>query len=147
MDERWRRLLAGYLDNELSEAERREFEAELLQNAELRAELAQFKQLKKVTDSVRYADLPDEVWESYWSSVYRKLERGIGWVLFSVGAILLIFYGCYRMLTDMYLSPNVSIWVKAGITGLLAGTIILLVSLVRERFFAYRHDRYGEVLK
>lgn len=147
MDERWRRLLAGYLDDELSEAERREFETELLHNMELQKELAQFKQLKRVTDSVQYADLPEEVWESYWSSLYRKTERGLGWILFSVGAILLICYGSYRMLTDMYLSPNVSLWVKIGITGFLAGAIILVVSVVRERLFAYKHDRYREVTR
>ena len=147
MDERWQKLLAGYLDNELTEAERREFDSELQRNPELRAELEQFTNLKRVTDSVRYADLPDAVWETYWSSIYRKLERGLGWLLFSAGAILLGCYGIFQMLSTLYFDTRISMIVKVGVTGLLCGLVIILVSLIRERVFAYKNGRYREVLK
>ncbi|MEW5994814.1 MAG: zf-HC2 domain-containing protein, partial [Candidatus Zixiibacteriota bacterium] len=58
-----RKLLAGYVDGELTDEERAAFERELQSNAELRAELEEFRKLKEVTGMVRYADLPDEVWE------------------------------------------------------------------------------------
>jgi methionine salvage enolase-phosphatase E1 len=142
-----RRLLAGYVDNELTDEERTAFENELQTSAELRAELEEFRKLKEVTGMVRYADLPDEVWESYWQSLYRKLERGIGWILLSIGAILLLCFGLYHGLHDLYIAPEVSIWVKIGVTALGGGVIFLLVSFVRERLFAYRRDRYREVMK
>ena len=115
--------------------------------AELRAELDQFTKLKRVTDSVRYADLPDAVWETYWSSLYRKTERGLGWLLFSAGAILLGAYGIFQMLNTMYYDTRISWFVKIGVTGLMLGLVILLVSLIRERLFAYKNDRYREVAK
>ena len=147
MDERWQKLLAGYLDDELDEAERRELDAELQRNPELRAELEQFRKLKRVTDAVRYADLPDAVWETYWSSLYRKMERGLGWLLFSASAAILACYGVIQMLSTLYTDSRISWIVKIGVTGLLFGLIVLVVSLIRERVFAYRNDRYREVIK
>ena len=147
MDEHLREMLAGYVDDELSDEQKKAFEKELANNAELRAELDKFRKLKEVTGMVQYADLPLAVWESYWSSLYRKLERGIGWILFSVGAVILLFFGLYVGLRDLYIDPNVSLWVKIGVTGVGAGLIILLVSFVRERLFAYRRERYREVIR
>jgi methionine salvage enolase-phosphatase E1 len=147
MDEHLREMLAGYVDDELSDEQKKAFEKELANNAELRAELDKFRKLKEVTGMVQYADLPLAVWESYWSSLYRKLERGIGWILFSVGAVILLLFGLYVGLRDLYIDPNVSLWVKIGVTGVGAGLIILLVSFVRERLFAYRRERYREVIR
>ena len=30
---------------------------------------------------------PKEVWKLYWTSVYNRLGRRIGWILLSIGAI------------------------------------------------------------
>lgn len=147
MKDEMREWLAGYVDGELSEGQRRAFEEELERNAELRAELEEFKRLKEVTGMVRYADLPDEVWENYWASLYRRLERGIGWILFSVGAIVLLGFGLYEGLSHLYGDPTMPLWAKVGVTGVGAGFIFLLVSYGRERFFAYKRDRYREVQK
>ncbi len=147
MDKDLRKLLAGYVDGELTDEERAAFEKELQSSAELRAELEEFQKLKEVTGMVRYADLPDEVWESYWQSLYRRLERGIGWILLSIGAILLLGFGLYHGLHDLYIAPEVSIWIKIGVTALGGGVIFLLVSFARERLFAYKRDRYREVTK
>lgn len=147
MDKRIKEMLAGYVDGELSEDERMAFELELQRDHELRSELEEFKRLKEVTGMMHYADLPDEVWESYWQSLYRKTERGIGWILLSVGAIFLLCFGLWQALTQFYLDPDVSLFVKMGVSAAGAGLIVLLVSLIRERLFAYHRDRYKEVKK
>ena len=142
-----RELLAGYVDGELSDNERQAFEAQLAQDPELRAELAEFRKLQEVTGMVRYADLPDEVWENYWHSIYRKMERGIGWILLSIGAILLLCFGTYELFSELYVSPDAPLWLKVGVTAGAVGLIFLLVSYGRERLFAYNRDRYKEVTK
>ena len=147
MDDRMREQLSGYVDGELSDDERRQFERELETNAELRAELEEFKRLKKVTDTMHYADLPDEVWENYWQSIYRKTERGLGWILLSVGAIIVLCFGAYEVFSQMYTNPDTPLWLKIGITGVSLGAIVLLVSYARERLFAYKRERYREVTK
>lgn len=142
-----REMLAGYVDGELPENERLAFEKELADNPELRAELEEFMKLKELTGILTYADLPDEVWENYWQSLYKKLERGFGWILFSIGAIVLLFFGLFQFLSELYYSPTTPIIVKISVTALLLGAIILLVSFSRERLFAYKRDRYKEVNK
>ena len=145
MSKNIRELLAGYVDGELPEADRLAFENELKVNAELRAELEEFVKLKEITGIMTYADLPDEVWENYWQSLYKKLERGFGWIFFSLGAIALLVYGLFEFLSELYINPTIPLIIKISITILLIGVIILLVSFSRERLFAYKRDRYKEV--
>lgn len=147
MHERIRELLAGYIDGELSEEERAAVEKALAEDEHLRAELEEFRKLKEVTGMAQYADLPEQVWEKYWESLYRKLERGFGWVLLSLGALVLIGFGLYHAFRDMYLDPAVPLWVKFGITGVAAGAAVLLVSYGRERFFAFKRDRYRRITR
>lgn len=147
MDDRIRQLLAGYVDNELTTDERAEFERELAVNSELQKEMKDFNRLKAVTSQMKYADLPDEVWEAYWQSVYRKVERGIGWVLTSVGVIILLVFGVFEAFSKLYTEPDAPWWLKVGLTAAAIGLIILLVSLIRERLFAYKRERYSEVEK
>lgn len=147
MDERHRELLAGYVDGELTAEEKAEFEAELAANPELRAELEEFTRLKEVTNKMHYADIPDEVWESYWQSVYRKTERGLGWILMSAGAIILLCFALYNAFSNLFTNPEIPLWVKIGLPALVGGAIILLVSYIRERIFSYKRERYREVQK
>ena len=140
-----RKLLAGYVDNELTDEERARVEDALTTDPELRAELEEFRKLKEVTGMMRYADLPSEVWDSYWQSLYRKLERGVGLIIFSLGAIVLLAFGAWEFLRALWITPGNPIWLKLGISAVVLGGIILFVSYARERFFAYKRDRYGEV--
>lgn len=142
-----RKLLAGYVDGELSESEMIRFEEALAEDAELQAELDEFRRLKEVTSMAQYVDLPQEVWDGYWASLYRKLERGLGWVLVSVGAIVLLCFGLFEGFRAMYVDPTVPLWVKVGTTTVAAGSVFLLVSYGRERLFAFRRDRYKDVMR
>jgi hypothetical protein len=147
MDDRKRELLTGYVDNELTDEQRLVFESELVDDAELRSELEEVRKLKEVTGMARYADLPDEVWEGYWQSIYRKLERGFGWIFCSIGAIIMLCVGAYSFVVDFLANPSIPLFPKLGLSAVLIGLIILLVSYGRERIFAYRRDRYSEVKK
>lgn len=142
-----RKLLAGYVDGELSEQEKVRFEQALAEDAELQAELDEFRRLKEVTSMAQFADLPQEIWDGYWASLYRKLERGLGWVLISIGAIVLLCFGLFEGFYSMYADPTIPLWVKIGITTIAVGAVFLLVSYGRERLFAYRRDRYKEVMR
>ncbi len=145
MDEKYRELLAGYVDGELTDAEKLEFERELSHSAELRAELEEFMKLKEVTDSMRYADIPDQVWDSYWESLYKKTERGVGWIFFSVGAMIVLCFGLYEMFYGLFTDPTAPLWLQIGLPVSCVGAVILLVSYARERLFARKRERYTEV--
>lgn len=105
-------------------------------------ELRAYRRIKEVTDSMQLKDLPDSYWQGYWASVYRRTERGIGWVLLSIGAIILLASIGYIVLGNFYVSPDVPLIVKIGVSAAGLGLIILLVSTLRERLFARSHERY-----
>jgi len=137
--------MVGYLDNELSPEAKKRFEQHLKRCRECREELEDFKRLKEVMKSMKYKEPQDIVWQRYWAKVYNRIERGIGWILSSIGAIILLSYGGFRLIQGLIKNPTISLIVKIGALIFLLGVVTLLVSIIRERVFRYRHDRYKEV--
>jgi hypothetical protein len=87
------------------------------------------------------------VWEIYWTSVYNRLERRIGWILLSLGVMILLFFGGYKAIEGIIQDPTTPLILKVGILVLLGGLVVLLVSIIRERIFVRKRERYKEVKK
>ena len=138
-------LMMGYLDNELSNEQRRQFEEHLTGCSECKAELKEFRKLKAITDEVTLVEPEDKIWQDYWSGVYNRIERSVGWIVFSVAAILLAIYGGFKLIEDIITDSSVGILLKAGLLVLIAGLAILLVSVSRERLHFWQKDRYKNV--
>ena len=138
-------LMMGYLDNELSDEQRRGFEEHLSGCSECASELEEFKKLKAITDEVTLAEPEDRMWQDYWGGIYNRIERGAGWIMFSVAAILLIIYGGFRAIESIYLDPEVVKILKVGLLALIVGLAILFVSVLRERIYFWKKDRYKDV--
>jgi len=146
-EEKYRIKLAGYIDDELSPDERQEYENHLEGCAECRNELESFRKLKEVTGAMKYADIPEQVWEGYWAGIYKRLERGLGWIFISIGIILVLSFGGFHLCKDFFLNSDEPILLKIGVGSGIVGFIILFVSLLRERLFASKRDRYDEVTR
>ena len=138
-------LMMGYLDNELNNEQRRQFEEHLIGCSECKAELKEFRKLKAITDEVTLVEPEDKIWQDYWSGVYNRIERSIGWIVFSVAAILLAIYGGFKLIEEIITDATVDILLKAGLLALIAGMAILLVSVSRERLHFWQKDRYRNV--
>ncbi len=145
--QKFKELLAGLQDGELEESQRLEVETHLKRCADCREELARLEKVKEVTGKVQYNDLPLEVWDSYWQSLYRRVERGASWVLISLGAALLLGTGLFYLVRDFFMDSAIAIIPKVGVGALIVGGSFLLVSVARERLFAYNRDRYKEVIR
>ncbi len=138
-------LLMGYLDSELTQLEALRVEEHLERCPECAAELEEFRKLKEVTHDMRVL-MPDETyWEDYWSHVYNRLERKIGWILFSLGAILLASYGLYALVEQLLLRQGIPLVVRIGVLALVVGFCTLLVSVLRERIFLSKLDKYERI--
>ena len=83
----------------------------------------------------------------YWANVYNRLERGVGWLLFSVGAIILLAYGAWHFVQDFVLDSSIPLLVRAGVCAATLGAIVLLVSVFRERLFIRSKERYKEIVR
>jgi uncharacterized membrane protein len=143
--ERFNRLVMAAIDGELGPDEKEEFEHYVRSYPECRDEWEQFKKVKEVTKQMKLQNPPDEIWHSYWLNVYNRIERGLGWIFLSIGTIIVLVFAAYQFLIGLFGDANLPVIVKAGILLLVAGVIVLLISVARERFFARKSDPYKEV--
>ena len=145
--ENFRELAAGYVDDELTPAERKEFEALMAEHPELRADIAAFEKINQLTSQVRFEELPDPIWEAYAASGYRKAESALGWILISLGVMIGLIFGGLQMWHKFFTDPTTPLLGRIGAGAVMGGAVILLVSKLRETLFARKRDRYGKVQK
>jgi predicted anti-sigma-YlaC factor YlaD len=138
-------LMMGYLDDELSGEQRTTFQQHLTDCSDCRQELEEFRKLKAITDDVTLMEPEDKIWQQYWGNIYNRLERGVGWILFGISAILLLIYGGFKMIEEIVKDPTIGLGLKAGLIALIVGLAILFVSAARERLYFWTKDRYKDV--
>lgn len=132
-------MLSGYLDDELDEEERSQLENHLATCSQCKTELESMTELLAVSGDIDI-DMPsDEVWDEFLEKVYNRLERRTGWMLFVIGVVALGLVGLYYLVTTDWASPGVKMTVEIG----LAGLLLLFVSVLRQRLFLRKSDRYS----
>ena len=146
-DELARRLMMGALDGEISRQEEQELARLLKKDPVLEAEWQQLQRVKEVTSGMVFRKPPAEVWDTYWTGVYQRFERGIGWILVSVGAVLLLSYGAWMGVQEFLDDTTTPTIVKYGLVAVIVGLVILFVSVVREKLFVRRSDPYKDVIR
>jgi predicted anti-sigma-YlaC factor YlaD len=145
--EKLKELVSSYLDGELGQEEREIVERHLEECSECRQACQEMGELGEVMGKMTFREPPKEVWKVYTESVYNRLERGIGWILVSIGAMIILFFAGYQALKGIVLDPGLPLVVKGGILCGLGGVVVLLVSLIRERLFVNKRERYKEIEK
>jgi predicted anti-sigma-YlaC factor YlaD len=145
--EKLKELVSSYLDGELGQEEREMVEKHLEECSECRQAYREMSELGEVIGKMTLMEPPKEAWRMYTESVYNRMERRIGWILVSIGAMVVLFFTGYEMLKGLIQDPTVPLVLKAGILCGMGGLVVLLVSLVRERLFVNKRERYKEIEK
>jgi ferric-dicitrate binding protein FerR (iron transport regulator) len=135
-------LMMAALDGEASAADRQELEALLDGSAELTAEWRRFERLKEVTTGMRLQQPPEEVWDRYWTTTYRRAERRLGWLLLVAGSLVLAGYWIWHAVEAFLADTGAPLFLRAAIAAIAIGALILVVSVVREKIFTARRDPY-----
>ena len=143
--ERARALMMAALDNELSSVEQAELERLLSSDKDLNREWDRLRAVKEVTKTMTFREPPEEVWDTYWVSVYNRAERSLGWLLISVGLIGVMAWAGWQWVDALLTEAEIPIWVKLAIFATVLGGGIVFLSVVRERWFTRKHDPYKEV--
>ena len=143
--ERVNRLMMAALDGELASGERQEWEAILKAHPEVEREFATMTRVKEVTGSMSYRNPPEEMWDGYWGSTYNRLERGVGWILLSIGTLVLLTFGAWKWVEMVWGDSGVPLFVRIAILAVAAGLMVVAFSVVREKLFTRRHDPYKEI--
>ena len=143
--ERVNRLMMEALDGEISTSDRAELDAILEAHLEVRKEYQMMSRVKQVTGTMAYAEPPAEVWDGYWTSVYNNFERGVGWILLSVGTVIVSTYGVWKWVEAVWGNSGAPLLIRLAILGIAAGLLVLAASVVREKLFTRKHDPYKEI--
>jgi len=140
-------LISSYFDGELNEEQKKLINEHIRQCSECREEFEEMGKFEEVMGKMELKQPSKEVWKVYWTSVYNRLERSIGWIFLSIGAMILLFFGGYKIVEGIIQDAGTPLFLKIGILAFMAGIVVLLVSLTREQLFTRKRERYKEIEK
>jgi hypothetical protein len=130
--------LMRYLDGEVGPEERSRIETSVETSTELRRELAVYRAMK---DDLQNLNLnhgrPNG---SVWYAVNRHLARPFGWILLVVGTLVWAAYGLY-----VYLTSPTFLWQKLATGAIGIGILLLLASVIWERYRVWLTDPYRDI--
>jgi hypothetical protein len=139
LPERFREDLTRFVDGELGEEERNEFEARLTESTELQREVAIQLAMKGDLRAMGL-DQPTPQGGSVWDSVNRRIARPTGWVFLVVGVLMYAAYAVYT-----FIESPMNLFDRLMIGFVVIGFAILLASVAYERIRNYRTDPYRGV--
>lgn len=145
MNEKFIILMEKYLENEISIEETLEFENLLKKNNDLKIEFEEQKKIKEVLRKMNLKNPSEDLWDGYWDNTYNKLERSLGWLAFFIGALILIAFASIEFVNQLYNDNSSPLIVKIGVVSLVFGLLVLLFSVIREKYFTNKNDKYKEI--
>jgi len=137
--------IMALVDGELSDDESRSVLDHIAVCDKCAGEYASLKKLKGVTGEMKMKKLPEFYWDEYWSHVYNRLERGLSWILISVGVIIILGFVVWEVLGQLVADPVMNPLLKGAIYVVVLGVVILLISIIREKLMVRKVDKYREV--
>jgi len=137
--------IMAFIDKELSTKDMLEIKKLIDREKLYRDKYNELMKLKEVTSDMKFKKLPDMYWDEYWHHIYNRIERGISWILISIGTIIVIFFALWGFVNELITDQQLNPILKIGILILLLGAIILLISVIREKLMVRRLDKYREV--
>lgn len=136
--------ITGYIDGELPDDQRRQLEEHLGRCESCKQELERFVALKEDLTMIKFKEPTEVELSRYWSSVYNRLERGVGWILLSIGSIIALSYWAVMLVEEIIDDPSIALILKIGVLAAIFGSVVLFVSLVRERLTVRKTDKYSQ---
>lgn len=130
--------LMRYLDGELNPDERRRVEELLAGATELQRDLVVYRHIHEDLSEIRLRTGGGR--RSVWERVNQRLTRPMGWILLSAGAASWAVY-----LAWIYLSSATPTWEKVMSSAVVIGLLLLLASVIHDRYREWLSDPYRDV--
>lgn len=130
-----------WLDGELSAPEAALYEVHVRECDECRRELTSLGRIVRMTDELKLRVPDDEFWAGFWESIYRRIERRVGFVLLIAGVVAILGYAIFRALK----SPALLTYEGISVMLILVGLVVVFISVARERYHESKNDPYKEV--
>ncbi len=135
--------LSAYLDNELTQQDSQRVGGHLNECDRCRRTYDDFTRLRGDVGELRFSEPPADEWRNMMSGFTFNATRGIGWLLWGGGAVVLAGYGIYSFATD----PTVKAIERVGVLAVILGVVLLFLTVLADRIRGYRDDKYKDVAK
>ena len=139
--EKYKTLLIGLADQELTQDESAEIHDHLNRCGECRKEYNEMLGTGKILQGVSFDEPEDEVLESLWKAPYSRWAKVSGLVLVVGGWVALVVMAIVQIFTD----SGESLFSRVTGGAVVIGFIIILLYVIRERMATYKVDRYKGV--
>ena len=138
--DKYRPLLMGLMDGELSPEEAADVNEALTRSTVLREEYEVLRETTGRLEAISFVEPTDKIARELWNSPYHRLARdGAIWMIIG-GYALLLGYGLFQFLTsDEPVIP------RLGVAAIVLGTVMLLTTFIRERVRTHAVDPYKEI--
>jgi ABC-type multidrug transport system fused ATPase/permease subunit len=144
IEERFIILTEKFFDKNLADEEKKELD-DFLMDEDYKKEFQKQINVKEAVMNLNLKKPKSEFWDNYWLSTYNRLERGVAWILISIGLTLLIGFAVYQFIQKLFVDDGGPFIIKIGLIVLFTGALILILSLIREQFIKTKNDSYKEI--
>jgi anti-sigma factor RsiW len=135
-------LLSGYLDGELTQAEEQRVRLRLEDDPEARELVAEMSRIREAAQATRLVVPRDEEWSEKPLGASSRWFRRVGWTLLLGWAVALTALAVWGLFASA--EPW---WEKTLTVTLIAGPVLLFLSVLLDRLRVMKHDRYRRVEK
>jgi hypothetical protein len=138
---KYKKLLMGLMDNELTSEEIAEVQQHLTRCADCRKEYEQLKDTGAKIKKVSFEEPQDKILQSLWRSPFSRFARMSGLLLVIGGWLALLIYA----LIEIFKQGEEPVFTKVAIAAVFIGFFVLLATVIRDRLKTYKTDPYKEV--
>jgi len=139
--DKYKGLMMGLIDNELTPEELREVKTHLERCEECRREFEELKEMSEAIPDLTFESVYDKELDQIWKKPYSRLSKLSGLFLVIASWLMFVTYGIITMFRDSSEPKTVQIAVAAFVIGF----VVLLLSVMRDRIKSYKTDPYKEV--
>ncbi|MBU0640741.1 MAG: zf-HC2 domain-containing protein [Planctomycetes bacterium] len=133
--------LSAYLDQELTQQESQRIAVHLRECPRCRGVCEDFARLRQGVKRLKYPAPSEAEWRKTMARFTFTATRGVGWLLWLGGAIVLVGYGIYEFATD----STIAALERVAVLGLILGAVLVFLTVLVERAVAYQHDKFKDV--
>ena len=132
-------LLSGYIDGELTQQDLQRVRLHCESCDDCRRGLEELRTLREKMGKSNLSNVRQDVWRETMDDTAVKATRGIGWVLFIGGLLLVAGYFVFTII------PEMSLLQALIVGGFYGGMLLLFISVLRQRLIERKSDKYKDV--
>lgn len=133
--------LSGFIDGELTQQERQFVTLHCEVCADCRENLDRLRELRNRIGTAGLSEVGEDKWRESIDDSTVQLTRGIGWLSFIVGLLIVVGIA----LVGFLFSDDISVGMKLLMFAVYGGLAALFFSVLRQRLIERKTDKYKDV--